>query len=435
MIKNVRTLKCCLGVVLTLLVAASLRAEGDLVALYRELHAAPELSFAEVKTAERLAEELDALGFEVTRDVGGHGIVALLRNGDGSTLLIRTDLDALPIREQTGLAYASKVETTDENGNAVAVMHACGHDVHMTVWVGTARHLAAQRERWQGTLVMIGQPAEERGAGAKAMLDAGLFERFPRPDYNLALHVSAELPSGTLGLRDGAIAANVDAVDIAVPGVGGHGAYPHKTRDPIVLGANIVTALQTLVSRNSDPLAPAVVTVGSFHSGTRHNIISNRADLQLTVRSFSDESRTQLLAGIKRVVAGQALAYGWPDELRPRVTVREHYTPSVWNDPDLVARLRVRWQALVGAEQIVTVPPTMGGEDFARYGRVEPRIPSVLFWLGAVDPVRHARATRENLPLPSLHSPRFAPAAASTIKTGVAAMTAAAEMLLDEKNE
>jgi len=401
-----------------------------LLALYRDLHAHPELSLHEVRTAARIADELERSGFSVTRAVGGHGVVAVLTNGTGPTVLIRSDLDALPVEERTGLAYASTQTAKDDSGREVSLMHACGHDVHMTVLVGTARELARQRAAWSGTLVLIGQPAEERGLGAKAMLDDGLFERFPRPDFNLALHVSAELAAGTLAVMGGAVAANVDSVDITVQGIGGHGAYPHMTRDPVMLAASIVMNLQTLISRERPPLDPAVITVGSIHGGTKSNIISDRVDLELTVRSFSDATRALLLEGIARLAQGQARALGWPEEKLPVITVREENTPAVWNDPVLAERLRGAFTEALGSEQVLSVPPTMGGEDFARYGRAEPPIPSVLFWLGAVDATRHAAAERDGTALPSLHSAEFAPDAAAAIATGVAAMRAAALELL-----
>lgn len=423
-----------LGLWLSLSVLCSgLAAAADnaaLLALYRDLHAHPELSLHEARTAARIADELEQADFTVTRNVGGHGIVAVLENGSGPTLLVRSDLDALPVKERTGLAYASTQTTLDDSGREVSVMHACGHDVHMTVLVGTARELARQRAAWRGTLVLIGQPAEERGLGAKAMLDDGLFERFPRPDYNLALHVSAELASGTVAVMGGAVAANVDSVDITVHGIGGHGAYPHMTRDPVMLAASIVMNLQTLISRERPPLDPAVITVGSIHGGTKSNIISDRVDLELTVRSFSDATRALLLEGIARLAHGQARALGWPEDKLPAITVREENTPAVWNDPALGERLRGAFAAALGSERVLSVSPTMGGEDFARYGRVEPRIPSVLFWLGAVDATRHAAAARDGTALPSLHSAEFAPDAETTISTGVAAMRAAAFDLL-----
>jgi len=271
---------------------------ASLELFYRDLHQHPELSFQEANTARRLAAQLQPLGIEVTPGVGGHGVVGVLRNGPGPTILIRTDLDALPVKEQTGLPYASTVRMTNELGAAVDVMHACGHDIHITSLVGTARLLAQLKDRWSGTLVFIGQPAEERGAGARAMLADGLFTRFPKPDYCLALHVNAELPAGTLGIVEGPVLANVDSVDVMIRGVGGHGAWPHKTRDPIVLAAHIIVALQTIVSRETDPLDSAVVTVGSIHGGNKHNVIPDEVKLQLTVRSFSDEMREKTVASI-----------------------------------------------------------------------------------------------------------------------------------------
>jgi len=424
------TIGLCLGFVLVSGGRALADNGEDLLALYRDLHAHPELSLHEVRTSARIADELERSGFAVTRAVGGHGVVAVLENGAGPTLLIRSDLDALPVKERTGLAYASTQTATDDGGREVSLMHACGHDVHMTVLVGTARELARQRAAWRGTLILIGQPAEERGLGAKAMLDDGLFDRFPRPDFNLALHVSAELAAGTVAVMGGAVAANVDSVDIAVHGVGGHGAYPHMTRDPVMLAASIVMNLQTLISRERPPLDPAVITVGSIHGGTKSNIISDRVDLELTVRSFSDATRRLLLDGIARLAQGQAHALGWPEEKLPVVTVREENTPAVWNDPALAERLRGAFAAVLGPEQVLRVSPTMGGEDFARYGRDDPRIPSVLFWLGAVDATRHAAAAENGTALPSLHSAEFAPDATTTIATGVKAMQAAALDLL-----
>lgn len=407
-------------------IEAGIDADYDYVEkLYLDLHQAPELSFAEKETSKRLAREMKSAGFEVTQQVGGYGVVAVLKNGVGPTVLLRADMDALPVKEQTGLAYASKVTTKDQAGETVNVMHACGHDIHMSVWVGTARRLAAMKDYWHGTLVMIAQPAEERGAGARAMLKDGLFQRFPRPDFNLALHVNASLMAGEVGLVSGYALANVDSVDIEVRGEGGHGAWPHTTKDPVVLASQIVVALQTLVSRETSPLDSAVVTVGSIHGGTKHNIIGDNVHLQLTVRSYSDETRRHLLDGIARIARGQAIAAGLSGDKLPIVTVQDEFTPATYNDPDLTARIGAVFRDQFGANNVKTVSPVMGGEDFSQYGRVEPRIPSLMFWLGAVSPAKVGDAN-----LPSLHSPFFAPEKEPALKTGIQAMTSAALNLL-----
>ena len=403
---------------------------GYLKDFYTDLHQHPELSFHENRTAEKIANELRSLGFEVTHPVGGTGLVGVLKNGEGPTLMLRTDLDALPVKEQTGLPYASTRQMMDDLGKTVDVMHACGHDVHMTVFVGTARRLVSLKDRWQGTLILVGQPAEERGAGARMMLEDGLFERFPRPDFNLALHVSPELAAGTVGYTKGYAFANVDSVDIAVHGIGGHGAYPHKTKDPVVLAAKIILSLQTLVSREISPLDPAVVTVGSIHGGTKHNIISDRVDLQLTVRSYSNQVKNQLLEGIKRIALSEARAHGLPDSLLPTVKIKNEATPSLYNDPEFTLRMVHVFERTLGKHNVTATDPVMGGEDFARYGRVEPKIPSLMFRLGAVDSALLAKAKEKGEPLPSLHSPLFAPVPEPTIKTGVMAMTSAALELL-----
>ena len=424
--------------------------EQSLLQLYQYLHANPELSYQEQNTAAVYARELEFAGFKVTAGVGGtavrerlqasgatltdtiggHGVVGVLRNGDGPVLMIRADMDGLPVAEQTGLSYASEVRGVELTGQPVAVMHACGHDMHMTVAIGTARQLAAQRDKWRGTLVVIGQPAEERGAGARSMLEDGLFERFPRPDYNLALHVSPTLAAGAVGYVSGFMMANVDSVDITVRGVGSHGAYPHMGKDPVVLSAAIITSLQTLVSREIAALEPAVVTVGSIHGGSKHNIIPDRVDLQLTVRSYSDSVRLQLLNGIERIAHNQARALGFDEALLPVVTVKQEYTPALWNDPALVARTVAAFEQALGAEQVQAVDKVMGGEDFARYGRTKPRIPGFMFRLGTVSPQRYAQVQAGELELPSLHSPFFYPDAELTLTTGVSAMTAAALELL-----
>ncbi len=405
----------------------------SLEALYRELHAAPELSLHEEKSSARMAAEARALGWEVTEKVGGYGVVAVLKNGPGPTILVRTDTDALPVREMTGLPYASKVEVKDANGLTVPVMHACGHDVHMTSWVGTARVLTKLRDQWKGTLVFIAQPAEEVSGGALPMLKDGLYTRFPVPDFALALHVFSDLPAGVIGYREGPLTANVDTVDILVHGIGGHGAVPQATKDPIVLAAQIVLALQTIDSREIDPLEPVVVTVGSIHGGTKHNIIPNSVKLQLTVRTFTDAVRQKTLAAIKRIARGQAISAGLPEGLMPEITEADHYTPVLVNDPALTRRLTGVFREVFGADRVRERPPTMGGEDFSQYGRTEQKVPICMFTVGAVDPKKIEEAKQREEPLPSLHSPFFAPEREPTIKTAVTGMTAAVLDLLGKK--
>ncbi|MSU59867.1 MAG: amidohydrolase [Pedosphaera sp.] len=397
----------------------------NLFELYKHLHANPELSFHEEKTSARVAEELKRAGFEVTTGVGKFGVVAVLKNGSGPTVLVRSDLDALPVKEQTGLPYASKVMTKDDAGKDVPVMHACGHDMHMTALVGTARVLAQFKNQWHGTLILIGQPAEERGGGAKAMLKDGLFTRFPKPDFCIALHDDSSLATGTIGYTSGFAMANVDSVDITVRGVGGHGAHPDRTKDPIVLASQIVLALQTIVSRELKPGVPGVVTVGSIHGGTKHNIISDEVKLQITVRSYADEVRAQLLNAIKRIARGHGIAAGLPEELLPIVDVEGEYTPATYNDPKLTERLAAVFRGLLGETNVIAVPPTMGGEDFSEYGRTGDKIPICMFDVGGVQQEAFAEAKRTGKSLPSLHSPFWAPDPEPTIKTGINAMTAA----------
>ena len=398
--------------------------------LYLHFHSNPELSLYEFETAARMAEEFAAAGYEVTSEVGGTGVVGVLRNGEGPTVMIRGDMDGLPVKELTRVSYASTVTTIDEQGRRVPVMHACGHDIHITNLIGVARKLVSMRDSWSGTVVLVAQPAEERGLGARAMIEDGLFKRFPRPDYNLGLHVTANLPAGQAGYKPEFAMANVDSVDIIVHGTGGHGAAPHLTHDPIVLSAYIVTALQTLVARNLNPIDQGVVTVGSIHGGTKHNIISDRVDLQLTVRSYSDENRALLLEGIARIARSQALAMGLPEDRLPEVIVKNEYTPALYNDPDLSNRLAGVLRAELGDANVEVSKPVMGGEDFARFGRTEERIPGFYFWLGAADPEQYARAEARGLKLPATHSPFFLPSYEKTLETGVRVMTAAALELL-----
>ena len=396
-----------------------------LLALYRDLHSAPELSFHEEKTGARIANELRSAGFDVTEKVGGWGVVGVLKNGDGRTILVRTDLDGLPVHELTGLPFASKVRVKDAEGHDVPVMHACGHDVHMTCLVGTARVLASMKDKWHGTLVFIGQPAEERGGGAQAMLKDGLFQRFPKPDLCLALHDTPELPVGQLGLTSGAATASVDSVDIIVHGIGGHGASPDKTKDPIVLASEIVVALQTIRSRELPPTEGGVVTVGSIQGGTKHNIIPDEVRMQLTVRAFSMETRTKILDAITRIARGQAMSAGLPEELMPEVKIANEYTPVLMNDAALIERLRGVFTNWLGKDSALDRKASMGGEDFSRYGMTEDKIPICMFWLGVTAQEKYAEARKNNQPLPSLHSPFFKPDMPNALPVGVTAMSAA----------
>lgn len=404
-----------------------------LVDLYKDLHANPELSMQEVETAAKLAARARALGFEVTEGVGKTGVVAVMRNGDGPVVMLRADMDGLPVIEQTGLAYASRRRAVPATGVETGVMHACGHDTHMTAWIGTAQLMAARKAEWSGTLVMILQPGEETGEGAKAMLDDGLFTRFPKPQYVLAFHDAAQAPAGFIGYTKGFALANVDSVDVVVPGVGGHGAYPHTTKDPVVLAASIVMRLQTLVSREQNPGDPAVVTVGSFQAGSKHNIIPDEARLQLTVRSYSDETRKHLLDGIARIARGEAIAAGMPEDKMPKVTVQDPYTPATYNTPaftdKVMAGLKPRFEG-----RVFEVPAVMGGEDFSRYYRADKaNVESLIFWVGGVPQAQWERAQKGEVELPSLHSPFWAPDAPLVIATATEALTAATLELMAKK--
>jgi len=397
----------------------------ELDALYRDLHQSPELSLQEEQTAAKLAERLRKLGFEVTPKVGGHGVVALLRNGKGPTVMLRTDLDGLPVEEKTGLPYASKMKVKDAAGTTVSVMHACGHDVHMTSWIGTATLLAKTKDQWSGTLMLVGQPAEEIGAGARQMLADGLFKRFPKPDFAVALHTVSTAASGTVQFTPGYSMASVDSVDITLHGKGGHGAYPHTTVDPVVLAARTILSLQTLISREKHPLEPAVLTVGSIHGGTKHNIIPDDVKLQLTLRTYKPEVRKALLAGIERVAKAEAMAANAP---RPPTVAVTEGTPATFNDPDLTKRLVGAIARVLGQKNLSETQPVMGGEDFAEYGRAG--IPAVMLWLGITEPKRLAQAQAAGETLPSAHSPLYAPDRERTLRTGVTTLTTAALELL-----
>ena len=439
---NPKRLLCASAIILLSLSAAAAQEGLDavverelpsLVETYKALHAAPELSYAEEKTAAFVAKELRALGFEVTERVGkydkpgltSYGVVAVLKNGDGPVVWVRTDLDALPVEEKTGLPYSSRVKAAGEEGE-VGVMHACGHDVHITSLLGTARALTKLKDRWRGTLVLVGQPAEERVTGARAMVADSLYTRFPRPAYLLALHDNATLEAGKVGYVEGYALASVNMVDITVRGVGGHGAFPQMTKDPVVIAAQVVLALQTIVSRENSPLDPAVVTVGAINGGTKHNIIPDEVRLKLTVRTLNDEVRDHVLASIERITMSIAAAAGVPDDKMPTVVVSaDERAPATFNDPKLTRRLAAAFEKELGASNVVEMGPVMGGEDFGEFGLEGHQIPVVLFWLGAVDPAKVAESKATKKPLPSLHSSLFAPLPEPTIRTGVRAMTTA----------
>ncbi|MFN5321617.1 MAG: amidohydrolase [Planctomycetota bacterium] len=399
--------------------AAWTKAElNRLLETYIAFHKNPELSFQERETAARFASELRASGCEVTENVGGFGVVAVLRNGEGPLVLVRSDLDALPVTEQTGLPFASTKTMTEQDGSTVGVMHACGHDVHMTNLLGVAGFLGSHREQWQGTILFLGQPAEERGAGARAMLDDKLFERFGKPDYALAMHVSPNLSSQQVGILPGYTMANVDSIDIEITGKGGHGAIPQNTIDPIVIAARLVLDLQTIVSREIKPIDPAVLTIGSIHAGTKHNIIPDTCRLQLTVRSFSDSVRQQILDSIRRKANAAAASSGAPE---PQIKISEG-TPSLYNDPQLTEKVRGVLERTLGSEQVATIEPAMIGEDFSRFGREG--IPAVMFELGVVEPRKLAYYREQHIAPPSLHTAGFAPDVERALPTGIQAMTA-----------
>jgi hippurate hydrolase len=392
----------------------------DIESLYFDLHRNPELSEHEVQTAAKLASRMKALGYDVTTGVGGTGIVAILRNGPGPTVMLRTDMDALPIEEKTGLPYASHVIFKNDSGAFIPVMHACGHDVHMSSWIGTATLMSQNRQHWHGTLIMLGQPAEELGVGAPAMLKDGLFTRFPKPDFALAIHDEATLPSGQIGYTPGYTAANSDSVDITIFGRGGHGARPQDSIDPIVIAARTIMALQTIVSRENNPLDPAVITVGSIHGGTQYNIIPDEVKLQLSVRSYKPEVRKHLLASIERVAKGEALAAGATRE--PLVTVA-HSINSAYNDPALTKRIAAALGNTFGQSNVMEIPPKTVSEDFSEYARAG--VPSTMFYVGAVEPARFAAAQQSGAQLPGLHSSLWAPDRERTLKTAITAETAA----------
>jgi hippurate hydrolase len=406
----------------------------SLLTIYKNLHAHPELSTHEEKSSAVVAKELKAAGCDVTDHVGkyekpgltGYGVVGLMKNGSGPTVLVRTDLDGLPVHEETGVPYASTVITKDDKGQDVSVMHACGHDIHMSTFIGVARSLGKLKDKWHGTIMFVAQPAEETGSGARALLNDGLYTRFGKPDFALGLHDDAEIATGKIGVTEGYCYANVDSVDVTVRGVGGHGAYPHKTKDPIVLAAEMINAWQTIASRENNPVDPIVVTVGSIHGGTKHNIISDEVKMQLTVRTYKKEVRDRVLAAIDRIAKGIAATAGIPQDRMPIVHVEEdQFTPATYNNPELTKRVTGALKSAIGVDNVVLKDPTMGGEDFSEYSMPDHSIPAFMFNVGAVDPAKAAESKKTGAPLPSLHSSKFAPVPEPTIRTGLIGMISA----------
>ncbi len=403
---------------------------NDAHALYLDLHEHPELSAHETQTAAKLAEHLRAAGYDVTEHVGGTGIVAILKNGAGPTIMLRTELDALPVEEKTGLPYASKVHTKDDAGHDVPVMHACGHDLHMASLVGTAEIMARSKNTWHGTLMLIGQPAEETIGGAEAMIKDGLFTRFPKPDVAVALHVGNTIPAGTAGITPGIYNTNADSLKITIYGKGGHGAMPNTTVDPIVIAARTILSLQTIVSREIKPGEMGVVTVGYVHAGTKNNIIPDQAEMGITVRTYKQDVRQQILAAITRIVKAEAGAAGALKE--PTV---DHYeqTDAVYNDPALAEHLRLVLEAALGKANVVALPPIAPSEDFAYF--VEQGVPGFYFSLGGADPEKFAQAKKDGTTLPSNHSPFFAPDVEPALRAGITAEVAVLRNLLNTSAE
>ena len=405
---------------------------ASLLAIYKDIHTHPELSGHEERTASLIAKELRAAGCQVTENLGkyensklkGYGVVGVMKNGDGPTVLVRTDMDALPVTEDTGLPYGSKAVAKNDEGKDVHVMHACGHDAHMAAFIGTARTLAKLKNQWHGTIVFVAQPAEELGTGARALLKDGLYDRFGKPNFALGFHDKADLENGCIGVTQGYTSANVDSVDVIVRGVGGHGAYPHKTKDPIVLAAEMINDWQTIASRENNPLDPIVVTVGSIHGGTKHNIIPDEVKMQLTVRTYKAEIRERVLAAIERMANGIAVAGGVPPDRAPIVSVsKDQFCPATYNNPELTKRLVAVWKKSSGNDNVKMVDPTMGGDDFSEYSLPDHSIPAVYFHFGAVEPAKIAEYKREGKELPTLHSSKFAPVPEPTIRVGIIGMT------------
>jgi hippurate hydrolase len=414
--------------------------DGQLPSLtetYKQLHRNPELSHHEERTSAYLAGELRKAGYTVTEHVGkyqdgtqAYGVVAILENGHGPRLLIRTDMDALPVEEKTGLEYASTVHATNPQGQDVGVMHACGHDIHMTVLLGTAREMASRKRRWHGTLVLIGQPSEETIDGARAMLADGLYERFGTPDFVVSEHDDSTYAAGSIALKGGPLFASSTSIDVVMRGIGAHGSAPQNGKDPILMAAEFVVLAQSIVSRQIDPQQPAVLTVGTIHGGAKRNIIPEEVTMGLTLRTYSDKVRDQIIAAVRRTADGIATGYGVPESRMPIVTVSQsEITPATYNDPALAERLRTIAVSALGADHVAAADSVMGSEDVGLFS-LDGKIPAVMFRLGAADPGKLAHAKETGVPLPGPHSPLFAPVYGPTITTGVTAMTTIALDLL-----
>lgn len=391
--------------------------------LYIDLHQSPELSFMEFKTAKKMALLLRELGFEVTEKFGGNGVVGVLKNGKGPVIMLRTDMDALPLKENTGLPYASKVITKDVNGIDNPAMHACGHDMHMTMWYGTLQCLVRLKESWSGTILAVAQPAEEGSGGSEPMINAGLFTKFPTPDFALAYHVSADLPAGTIGYLPGPIFAGVSSAEITIYGVGGHGAMPHTTKDPVVLAARTILDIQTIVSREINPAWPAVVSVGSIHGGSRNNIIPEEVKMQLTIRFFKEEVYDQIKEALYRIPRGIAISGGLSENKMPEVTINPGFTPPVANNPDLVIKASASMIEILGKDKVIQVDPATVAEDFGKYGRTDEMVKIALFWAGSVNHKLYKDHKQKGTYIPALHNPAYTPDFEPTYKGAVAAMS------------
>jgi amidohydrolase len=390
---------------------------------YLQLHQNPELSLQEKETSAFIANQLRNMGYEVTEKIGGYGVVGIIKNGVGPVLLIRTDMDALPMEEKTGLSYASTKKAIGNDGKETFVAHSCGHDVHMSVFLGTAKTMAEHRSQWRGTLIMVGQPAEEVGLGAWNMMKDGLYQKFPHPDFAIAFHDDPFLEAGKVGYKTGALMAGVDMMNVTVYGEGGHGAAPHTTIDPIVLSAQMIQAYQTIVSRRIAPTEPAVVTVGSIHGGTVHNIIPDQVTMQLTLRSYSPDVREEMINSVKRISENLARAAGLSESKMPTFWVREPHTPALINDYQLTTKMAELFQKNLGPDNVVEVKAQMIGEDFSNFGLQERKIPITMFYVGATSSEKMKEYKEKGLDLPGLHSPYFAPIPEPTIKTGIKAMS------------